>query len=57
MNVVLTLNNISFSINWEERLSALIQLGDHPNKDKKSHSLRTFAVSTGERSESTVNLD
>ena len=48
-----TKNHISFSINWEESLSALKQLGDHPNVDKWSNSLRPFAVSIGERSETT----
>ena len=57
MAVELTSNHISFGINWEESLSALKQLGDHPNVDKWSNSLRSFAVSTGERSESTANLD
>ena len=48
-----TKNHISVSINWEESLSALKQLEEHPNVDKWPNYLRPFAVSTGERSEIT----
>jgi len=57
MVVVLILNHISFSINWEESLSALKQLGEYPNVDKYSYLLRSFVVHRGKVRERTDYLD
>ena len=55
--VVVRLKTITVYYHWEVGKPSLSTAGRTPNVDKSSYLLRSFAVSTGEKSETTENLD